>query len=148
MKRWRAGRTGKLVIAAGMALAVAVPSLLLLKTADAVSPAPAKMPVDAADCAATSLTGFGAAPAGELLEGSCRRFTVDTRSPFLARASDADNKTLASAVYSFSGNLVCAVAWCDLTAGTTWWPIPVSRTRAPNPSGQPWSTCAAPNVRR
>ncbi|MCO8269303.1 hypothetical protein M1L60_01715 [Actinoplanes sp. TRM 88003] len=117
MRRWRAGRTAKILIAAGMALAVAVPSFLLTRTADAATAAPHTMPVDAADCTETALTGFGEAPADDLREGSCRRFTVTTYTAYLARASDADNRTLPSAVYSFGGSLACAVVWCDLGAG-------------------------------
>ncbi|MET0419686.1 MAG: hypothetical protein ABW022_27025 [Actinoplanes sp.] len=118
MRRWRAGRTAKISIAAGMALAVAVPSFLLTRTADAATAAPAMMPVAAEDCTETSLTGFGEAPADDLREGSCRRFTVTTYTAYLARASDVDNKTLPSAVYRFGGSLACAVAWCNLGAGT------------------------------
>ncbi len=118
MRRWRGGRTAKVLIAAGMALAVAVPGFLLSRTADAATAAPATMPVDARECTEAPLTGFGEAPADDLRAGSCRRFTVSTYTAYLARASDVDNKTLASAVYRSSGSLACAVAWCNLGADT------------------------------
>lgn len=101
-----------------MAVVVAVPSFLLTRDADAATAAPARMPVAAADCTAVGLTGFDQPSAGALEEGSCRTFTVAGYQAYLARASDADNRTLASAVYSSSGNLACAVIWCDLGAGT------------------------------
>ncbi|MEU7902988.1 hypothetical protein [Actinoplanes sp. NPDC049118] len=63
------------------------------------------------------MTGFGEAPADRLQDGSCRRFSVAASGVYLARAADADNKTLASAVYE-GDSLRCAVAWCDLGAGT------------------------------
>ncbi|MET8147053.1 hypothetical protein ACIBSW_04540 [Actinoplanes sp. NPDC049668] len=102
-----------------MALAVAVPSFVLARTADAAAsgPAPARMPVDPASCVATAMTGFGEAPADQLQGGSCRRFTVAANGTYLARVADADNKTLASAVYG-GDSLACAVAWCNLGAGT------------------------------
>lgn len=113
MRRWT-----KWAVAAGLAVAVAVPSFVLTQTADAATPAPATMPVDPAACAVTEQTGFDSAPADEVRAGSCREFTVATYGAYLARASDADNQTLASAVYSSGGYLACAVAWCNLGAGT------------------------------
>ncbi|MEU8664693.1 hypothetical protein, partial [Actinoplanes philippinensis] len=106
------------MIAAGMAAIVAVPSLLLTRTADAATAAPAKMPVEAASCATVGLTAFDTPSAGALEEGSCRKFTVSNYQAYLARASDAGNRTLASAVYNGSGNLACAVIWCNLGSGT------------------------------
>ncbi|WP_433792542.1 hypothetical protein [Actinoplanes sp. CA-252034] len=105
------------MIAAGMAAVVAVPSLLLTRTADAATAAPARMPVDSATCDAVGLTGFDTPSAGALEEGSCRKFVVTASGSYLARASDGDDKTLPSAVYT-GGNLICAVLWCDLGAGT------------------------------
>ncbi|GIE79847.1 hypothetical protein Aph02nite_57970 [Actinoplanes philippinensis] len=101
-----------------MAAIVAVPSLLLTRTADAATAAPAKMPVDAASCATLGLTGFDTPSAGTLEEGSCRKFTVTAPQAYLARAADAENRTLASAVYNSGGNLACAVIWCNLGSGT------------------------------
>ena len=135
MRRWRGGRTAKVLIAAGMALAVAVPGFLLTRTADAATAAPATMPVDAAECTQAPLTGFGEAPADDLRAGSCRRFTVSTYTAYLARASGVDNRTLASAVYRSSGSLACAVAWCNLGADTYYL---VADPGAPEPHTEPF----------
>ncbi|WP_221324827.1 hypothetical protein [Actinoplanes sp. L3-i22] len=109
----------RMLTAASTALVVITSGLVLTGAPAAAGGPPGTIPVDPAACAVTAPIEFGAAPTDELAGGACRRFTVTGGyTSYLARAADADNATLPSAVYGYSGSMACAQAFCNLSAGT------------------------------
>ncbi|WP_433827635.1 hypothetical protein ACQP2E_37325 [Actinoplanes sp. CA-015351] len=78
------------------------------------TPATAAPAVDPASCAEVRPGTFGAAPAGPLQGGDCRRLTVPKGGYHLIEVVDAQNVSRGFTVYDAAGAQVCRTANCNL----------------------------------
>lgn len=113
MRRW--------LISISAALAVAVSGVPLPASAAPAAPAVlAGLPaaIDPATCPEVTPGAFGAAPAGPLGGGDCRRLVVETAGRHMVQAVDERNVPQDLQVYDGDGEPICSRLWCDLATGT------------------------------
>ncbi|MEV6341822.1 hypothetical protein [Actinoplanes sp. NPDC051851] len=107
MSRWKAALAAQLIIVCGL-VGIAAESPPAAAAATVTIPA---------DCPVVTPGTFGAAPAGALAGGTCRRLDVPAGT-YLIKAYDAANQLLGSALYDADGALRCSAYYCALTAGS------------------------------
>ncbi|WP_127543913.1 hypothetical protein [Actinoplanes sp. OR16] len=111
---------GRWLISIGAALAVALSGVSLPASAAPAAPAvTADLPdsVDPAACPEVTAGTFGAAPAGPLGGGDCRRIVLEEDGWHLIEAIDEQNDWHGHTVYDEAGAVACTGGYCDLKAG-------------------------------